>query len=369
LHILRRLADLAVVMNARLIEVDKQIFDQHLAPLFVGSAEKPEGPGLARADDNLIKLLNKQKVILREEQIKVCPGQSEVFLSFSKPFRILNTDQDRRPEIIQSGVGFSVKAAISDDRRRLEVKIIQSINDLIEVKKAIVLDVKTGVESETEVPTVLNKTVTGSLIILDGQPIIMPVGYRSAEAKKQNRLWVLLAEPIIYIQEEQDLVRQGLIPPFPAPQTANAPNKKKKPVTPERSEKVEQILQALVNDILTSQDLKDYREYQSHLAQKKFRLVDGEKVAWPNWFHPAVTGLTQIPDNENNPDNLELNPAKAFNIRLDKFDLSQLKWEGSDTPIRVFFHNPAYFSGPMVHYAPKREGDRWTVEMQGSHSP
>ncbi len=366
LNWLRRLADLAVVMNARLLEVDKKLFDQRLAPMFAGSKERPEGRTLARADDSLVKILNKQKVILREEPLKIIPGQSEVFLALYKPFQILGLNKDRRPEISQLGVGFSVKAAISDDRRRLELKITQSVSELIDIKKTKVLDVKTGNEIETEVPNVLNRTLTGSLVIWDRQPIVMPVGYRSADAKKQNRLWVLLAEPAVYIQEEQEYPATGTS--IPEPQAEKAPITKRPP-SPEKSEKVEQILHAVINHLLTNEEFKGSREYQNHTGQIKFRLVDGEKVAWPDWLHPAVPGFTQVFNSRTDPDNLELNPGRVLDIRLDQFDLSQLKWTDFDTPIEVNFHNPAFMRGLSVHYVPKREGERWTVEMYGAHSP
>ena len=124
---------------------------------------------------------------------------------------------------------------------------------------------------------------------------------------------------------------------------------------------------------MTSEDLKDDpRTYENHVTQKKFRLVDGDKIAWPEWFHPTVAGFTRVPPENTDPDDLELNPARVLEIRLDRFNLNQLEWTAFDTPIEVLFYNPAFIRGGGgcgALCSNNETAGRWSVEMYGSHQP
>lgn len=367
---LSRLADLAVVMHARILEVDRACYDKHIAPLFAASEKHPNGRLLASVDTKLMKMLAGHKVILRDEGLRIVPGPAATFLSLHNLLLYVDPNEVTGFGTLQSGVSFSVEAAVSDDRRRLELKIKQTVAELVDIKKTRALDARTNKEIEIESPNVRRNSLSGSLVIWDGHAIVMPVSYRSPVVKKQDRLWIMLAEPRIYIEEEEEQIRLGNLPPLPDPEEHKMKElPPKRPAGPARSEKVEQVLQAIVKDLLTNPELKSYREFKNRAGKMKFRLEDGANVAWPDWFNPTVSGYARDSRDLSDPDDPELNPGHTLVIRLDKFDLSQGKSEIFNTPIVVSFHNPAFIRGLSVYFALKRDRNRWDVEFHGCHSP
>ena len=131
-------------MNARLVEIDKTLFDQHLAPLFAATKKVPQGKTLARADNKLVNLLNQQKVILSAMSSAATSSvtRGRHFCPSSVPLSLPRSNKDRPVELAHSGVAFSVKTKISDDRRRMEVAITQAIEEAVDIKKIKMLDAK-----------------------------------------------------------------------------------------------------------------------------------------------------------------------------------------------------------------------------------
>src|SRR5262249_48839229 len=81
LLLLWRVADLAVVMNARIYEVDRAFYSKHVASLFERKEEKAKERLLARASRTLLKSLDKQQPVLRSDAGKILPGDTTAFLS------------------------------------------------------------------------------------------------------------------------------------------------------------------------------------------------------------------------------------------------------------------------------------------------
>src|SRR5262249_13532527 len=148
------------------------------------------------------------KVILAGDDLKMIPGVTTSFLSLQKMIRYLGPNRNSGHDTTHSGVTFSVKVAVSDDRCRVKGKLIQDVRDLVRVTKATLLDAKTGKDLEIEVPNIRKSSLTTSIVVQNGQPLVMPVAYPSTSAKKQDRLWVLFAAPTIWIEEEQELIRK-----------------------------------------------------------------------------------------------------------------------------------------------------------------
>jgi hypothetical protein len=109
-----------------------------------------------------------------------------------------------------AGVSFRVRPSLSADRRFLTLRIAQRVTQLVGITKSTKLDVSTGkgvpIESANRRETMLH----GRVRIPDGDVIVMPVDYRPPGKGGEDKVWLLVARPIIWIEEEEmELRRQG----------------------------------------------------------------------------------------------------------------------------------------------------------------
>ena len=239
---LRRLADLAVIMNAQVVEVDRLFYAQHIRPLLLVPGKRPRT--VVPISDPLEALLKKQKLIVKGDEEKLPSGQESAFLSLHNAFTYAakpgnakkETDEIRR-WMEQEGVfkpcreGFSLLAdiTVSPDRRRVRLKITQQ-NTQAEIRKSEALDLGTGKTVTVESPDVRETSLSGAIDIEDGQPLLMPLLYRP---KEKNRIYLMLARPMIFIEEEQKEIEKSKLPPKKARPVDPA---KEKPPQPERPE-------------------------------------------------------------------------------------------------------------------------------------
>lgn len=107
-----------------------------------------------------------------------------------------------------AGVSFKVRPLVSLDRRSLRLRIAQHVTQLVGIDKATTRDVA-GKEIEVESPNLRTMSVTGSVQIHDGAPILMPVAYRPPGKGSEDKVWLLLARPFVWIEEEVRAIRQG----------------------------------------------------------------------------------------------------------------------------------------------------------------
>ena len=85
---LRRSTGVAVVMNARLYEMDRAAYAEHVAPHFAKQKVRGEAPSVLQIDDALLKILMKQKLIAESEDEKLVPDQDAAFLSQQRVYRL-----------------------------------------------------------------------------------------------------------------------------------------------------------------------------------------------------------------------------------------------------------------------------------------
>ncbi len=373
---LRRLADLAVVMNAGLYEVDRPFYTKQIAPL-LADAKQSNGRRLVRVDGALVKKLQEHSLVLKSEPIKIRPGEQATFLSLQIPFRYLAHpgDQKRASSKVYrtglDGVSFRIRPAVSADRRCIRLKLTEEVAQLVAITPAKILDGSTGQELRVESPNVRKSSVTATLDIEDGQPVLMPVDYRPPAAAGKDRLWVLLAKPTIYIEEEEEQIRKAGLPAIPRGpfKTDEAPKKR---AELRKSDEVQQLLQAIVEDVLTNPELKDTRAFYGTPEDKQFALVDGATVAWPEWFEPSAPGYKIHRDGSRR---LCFFERRLLGISLHKFSLKEKKAGPENAPIEVVVSNAggsangAVIGGCTVSYAPRREGNRWVVEFHGAIDP
>src|SRR5262249_44072654 len=86
LSALRRLADVSVVMNARLYAVDREVYAKEVAPLFARAGNAEEAPKIIPISKDLFKRVTRGNVLLESEVVKIRPHQPTAFLSRRSAF-------------------------------------------------------------------------------------------------------------------------------------------------------------------------------------------------------------------------------------------------------------------------------------------
>jgi hypothetical protein len=379
LKALRRTNDTAVIMNARLYEVDREFFRKHVAPLFAGDKEASERSRIVSLQDELFKKIVRHQLILQSAERKLRPNEKALFLSRHSVFCYnagRNAEGGLRTGTGLDGVSFEVRPIVSADRRYLRLHVTQHFAQLVKIDKSKMLDPATGKDVDIESPNVRKSTVTGSIQIPDAGAILMPVSYRPAG---DDRVWLLVARPYIWIEEEEkergpkgQTTSKGIweseVPKEEAPPAAVPPAGK--PLSLDDDGKA--ILQSVVTDILTNPELADTRKFYGTAADRTVALVDGDKLSWPKEFQVNLHGYkARTP--------VRLDPfqeqRRVLGIRLDKFDLKEKKSDPFEGPIEVCLFNAggsangAVIGGCSVYYQPQRAGKRWTVKLLGFRDP
>lgn len=382
---LRHLADVAVVMNASLYEVDQEFYAKEIAPLFKKTKDGKE-PSLVSITESLVEKLKKRKLVQNGDQIKVSSGQRADFFSHQQSFAYIPNPGDPAEQQWPKhrtgleGVAFQVEPTICPDRRSLVLKIVQRVSQLVGINKAKVSDRATGKQVELDSPNLRKSSLSGTIEIDDGQPVLMAVDYRPPDAK--DRRWVLVARPTLYIEEEERQIREAAKNAAPEAEAKkeNEPKKKIEPPAADPppkqiplSKDAHEILQATVNAVLTDPVLKRSREFYGTPGDTKFALVHGREFAWPKWFNPSVTGFEV--DRSLSTTKCTAFKPRLLGIRLDKFDLTQKNVGHFDAPIEVVIFNAggsangAVIGGNRLYYAPKKEGKKWVVVLVGGNDP
>jgi hypothetical protein len=373
---LRRSADVAVVLNARLYEVDRDFYTKNVAPLFVKDKETKRRPTVVRIGGPLFKKITQQKNVLESEDVKVRPHQAEPFLSRHSVFRYTGSlDEDGAPSSASgvSGFSFEVRPLVSPDRRYLRLEITEKVVQLVRIDKVNVLDPATGKDVEVESPNVRHTAATGTVDIPDAGAILMVSGYRPAGKEHEDKIGLMVARPFIWIAEEVKEIRRtgGDVTPRGV-WSSNVPEDEKPKGAPPLpfDDDVNEILQGIIKDVLTNPGLKDTRDFYGTTGDKMFALVDEGKFGWPKEFKPDAPGFKLVVPSRNP----FVNGRRVLGIRIDKFDL-EAKPKLFDTPVEVCVFNAGgsanggVIGGCTIYYIPKRVGKRWKVEYSALLDP
>ncbi len=137
---LRALADIYVVMNARLIKVEKAFFDKHVAGLFEKTAQGVDPSPVVMINESLFKLLAAQEKLIASDDVKIQQYRDTVFLSRHSPFQFSPVSQS--PEgtgttMGVEGLAFVVHPRISSDRRYIRLQITQRAEQLRGKQKTV----------------------------------------------------------------------------------------------------------------------------------------------------------------------------------------------------------------------------------------
>jgi hypothetical protein len=207
LESLRRLTDLGVVMNARLYAVDRAFYTKQVGPLFPRDKETGQAPAVVAIDGPLFQAITGQKFLHEGTNTPLRPGRETDFLARQSAYQF--AAEPKQVGTGLAGVSFRALAQVSADRRFLRLTLTQQVAQFVAIDKTRRLDLWTGQEIEVEVPNVHRKTLTGTVQIPDAGAILMPVAYRPPGPENADKVWLLVARPFIWIEEEVKAIRQG----------------------------------------------------------------------------------------------------------------------------------------------------------------
>ncbi len=211
--------EIAVIVKAHLYEVDDAFYKKlsKVKRLSKEDLEKLErqivGPPKPKQpeEETLFKLLGKQKLLLTGKEIKLDIGKEGALLSLNKAIDCLpSPDQLERgqkgPQTVQEGVSLVAQMQISADRRYVRAKFTEKSAELEDIEKVKVLD-NTGKEVLAEIPFLKESGHSQVRDIPDGGSFLLPLQYRTREAKNKDRWLVVSITPRIYLEEEEQQIR------------------------------------------------------------------------------------------------------------------------------------------------------------------
>jgi hypothetical protein len=232
---LRRLQDVAVVMDARLYEVDADFYAKHLEPRFKDARQSAGLRSAVPAGTELEALLAKQTLLLQGDDLKIGNNREAVFLSlqhaFTYPLPPPTNEEKARQAFLQEAVGaaagapgpdkkyrslvegvaFAARVEVSADRRRVRCQLAQKTAALALMPKMLEENIEKGTVPTADFPSVRKTTRTDYLDALDGMAFVVRVDYRPRAA--QERQLVLWIAPRIYIEAEEEAIRRAQVPP------------------------------------------------------------------------------------------------------------------------------------------------------------
>jgi hypothetical protein len=210
---LERLADVAVVMRAELYELDQAFYGKHIGPLLAVPGKTARL--LVPVEDGLSHQIEKHKLLLKGEPVKLVEGGQGTLLSLQSAFTYLanlkghGLSGERTYKTALEGVSMRARVAISSDRRSVRLTLTQNTTHFLGMKQAEDIDFATGKAAAVEAPALKTDILTATATIMDTSACLMPLAYRSREAREKGRIWVLLFRPRIRIEEEERAIRQG----------------------------------------------------------------------------------------------------------------------------------------------------------------
>jgi hypothetical protein len=207
----RRLAGVAVVMNARIYELDRDFFVREVAPILARDPAADKQPVVAAIGTALFRKVVRGKFLQEGDQRPIRPLQGALFLSHQTAVRYRSVPPAKEATAL-AGVSFRVVPVVSADRRFVRLRIEQRSSQLVGIDKVRLVLGSTGKEVEIEFPNLRKTSAHGTVRIPDAGALLMPVDYRPAGKEGEGKVWVLVARPFIWIDEEvKEMRKQGAI--------------------------------------------------------------------------------------------------------------------------------------------------------------
>lgn len=217
----RRNADVAVMVTAKLYEVDQAFHARVKNAKRLSQAELDEEEerflvGQPFKSGDLFKPLEKQCPLLTNDKIKIPNGRQAAILSRHQAVMCrfgpaqLRVGVPGRQTVLE-GVTFLAETHITADRRSVRMNLTEQATTLKQIDKASLRPVDNeGKELHGEIPIIDEAAHTQQCLIPDGGSLLTAVHYRPRSLQATDRRWVLAITARIYIAEEERLRRQGV---------------------------------------------------------------------------------------------------------------------------------------------------------------
>jgi len=340
LDALRRLGDLTVFVSAQLYEVDDGTYkkienarrsspreQEEKAAAEKGAAEKP--------------LVKKENLVLA----------NNVELDVSIPAALLSRHQvvDLLPSLEQAirgetgrqaifeGISFLGQVAVSADRRSVRLRLTEKAGEIQEICGGKLTKPVRNVEG-AESALVKETSQSQVLEIADGGSMLVAVQHRPRALRAKDRWWVLVLTPRIHIPAEEQMIRLTTL---------------------------EELLPAVVADILKNPRLKSTRDFYGTAADKRFALINSGVFAWPAELPVNLADYKRCqPDRQG---------KRLLAIRVDRYQeptkendrhvlTVTLRNEGGN-------ENGAVVGSGTIHYTARQVDGAWKVELSEATEP
>jgi hypothetical protein len=212
LAVLRRVMDVAVVVEVGLYEVERGFYDKVIRPKLGKGRQGADRPLPAAVADDVADELGKRGDLGHTNRVRIANGKGAVIFSWRQAFTYVArvSDGPKPAPVYDTGFGgvrCRAAVAVSADRRQVGLKITLRVTDLLGFKKKTVWD-SNGNPVVVEVPDLATSTTLASVEADDGQAVLVPVPYQPPGARK-DRVRLLFVRPLIYIEEEERVRREN----------------------------------------------------------------------------------------------------------------------------------------------------------------
>jgi hypothetical protein len=203
LEALRRINDMAVVLECDCFEVDRKFYAREIEPLLPKAAQKPGLRQAVEVEDALIELLRKKAADLKSTRQRVANNKEAALFSSRRAFTFTQKPGEQGHGIGFQGLSVRARVTITPDRREVRLKLTQQRTELLGLIPQRGFNPANNQEVTLEIPNLANQTTTSTLQVGDGGTFLMPLSYQTPAAKAKDRVLLLLVRPTIYIAEEE----------------------------------------------------------------------------------------------------------------------------------------------------------------------
>jgi hypothetical protein len=208
---LGRLNDVAVTMNAQLIEVDAEVYDKVVRPELAAGRRGPDGPAAAVPTVALFTTLARKGTVVRSSRITLANGREGPYLSLRNVFSYVHWSEGpggKKPDEYRTaatGITLRATAVVSPDRRCVRLKLTEQATNLHGYLKKPEFRGEDFVE--VNVPDLVETTTSVTVNeVDDGGALVATVAYLPKATKDRGRVLVLVLQPRIVIGEEDKLL-------------------------------------------------------------------------------------------------------------------------------------------------------------------
>jgi hypothetical protein len=183
---LRRITDVAVIVEGELYEVDRAFLDRHVKAVRGRRVATP-------VTEDVAKQLRKDGKRLKAGLAKILPGQSARFFSLRSAL-VYPTKAGQAPGTAFTGVSFRARVSVTPDRRFVRLALTQRSTDLLGYRT----------EGDVKVPDLVEESTTEAVEVGDGEYLLLAARLAPEKAVPgKERAVALLVRPLIYIEEEE----------------------------------------------------------------------------------------------------------------------------------------------------------------------